>query len=83
MFVNNTFFADLDNGIYNWCILFFLFCFLYAYVYKNKEIATGLFDSVIYAGIVVMGAMLFAYAGNENGISWISNLIADKAEVAS
>ena len=83
LFVNNTFFADLDNGIYNWCILFFLFCLLYVYVYKNKEIATGLFDSVIYAGIVVMGAMLFAYAGNENGISWISNLITDKAEVAS
>lgn len=83
LFINNTFFADLENGIYNWCILFFLFSLLYVYVYKNKENATGLFDGVIYAGIIVMGAMLFAYAGNEDGIVWIANLIGDKAVVAS
>ena len=83
LFITNTFFGDLDNGIYNGCILAFLLCFLYVYVYKNKENMTGLFDGVIYAGIVVMGAMLFAYAGNEDGVEWIANLISDKAVVAS
>ncbi len=83
IFINNTFFAKLDNQIYNWCILVFLVCFLYIYVYKNKEKLPWLLDSIIYAGIVIMGIMLFAYTGNENGIEWIANLISDKAVVAS
>ena len=83
LFVYNTFVANLDNEIYNWCMLAFLLCFLWIYVNKSKENVTGLFDSIIYAGIVVMGVMLFAYAGNENEITWIANLISDKAVVAS
>lgn len=82
-FISNTFFSELDNRINNWCILVFLFCFIYVYVYKNKEKLLGLMDGVIYAGIIILGIMLFAYAGNENGIEWIANLISDKAVVAS
>ena len=83
LFIKNTFFSDLENQIYNWCILSFLLCFLYVYIHKKKENQIRLFDGVIYAGIVVMGMLLFAYAGNKNGIAWIANLISDKAVVAS
>ena len=83
LFVDRAFFSGLSDMTYNWCILVFLFCFLYVYVYKNKENVDGLFDSVVYAGIIIEGAMLFAYAGNEDGIGWIVNLISDRAAVAS
>lgn len=79
--INNTFGNKTYNEASNVCVFLLLLVLLFIFV--SKKNSSEYIDGIIYAGVVIMGTMLFAHVGNEGEVAWLIQLVSDKTFVAS